>query len=49
MRSRLIALTLPMVLAFGVALVAAIAERVEYAHVAGKNRISLVIPTPSDS
>ena len=33
----------------GVALVAAIAERVEYAHVAGKNRISLVIPTPSDS
>jgi hypothetical protein len=30
-------------------LVAAIAERVEYAHVAGKNRISLVIPTPSDS
>jgi anti-sigma regulatory factor (Ser/Thr protein kinase) len=33
----------------GVALVAAIAERVEYAHVDGKNRISLVIPTPSDS
>jgi len=33
----------------GVALVAAIAERVEYAHVGGKNRISLVIPTPSDS
>jgi len=33
----------------GVALVAAIAERVEYARVAGKNRISLVIPTPSDS
>jgi len=32
----------------GVALVAAIAERVEYAHVGGKNRISLVIPTPSD-
>jgi anti-sigma regulatory factor (Ser/Thr protein kinase) len=32
----------------GVALVAAIAERVEYAHVAGKNRISLVIPTPSE-
>ena len=33
----------------GVALVAAIAERVEYVHVGGKNRISLVIPTPSDS
>jgi anti-sigma regulatory factor (Ser/Thr protein kinase) len=33
----------------GVALVAAIAERVEYEHVDGKNRISLVIPTPSDS
>jgi anti-sigma regulatory factor (Ser/Thr protein kinase) len=33
----------------GVALVAAIAERVEYARVDGKNRISLVIPTPSDS
>jgi hypothetical protein len=33
----------------GVALVAAIAERAEYAHVAGKNRISLVIPIPSDS
>ena len=33
----------------GVALVAAIAERVEYSHVDGKNRISLVIPTPSDS
>jgi anti-sigma regulatory factor (Ser/Thr protein kinase) len=33
----------------GVALVAAIAERVEYLRVAGKNRISLVIPTPSDS
>lgn len=33
----------------GVALVAAIAERVEYTHVAGKNRISLVIPTPSDT
>jgi len=33
----------------GVALVAAIAERVEYTHVDGKNRISLVIPTPSDS
>ena len=32
----------------GVALVAAIAERVEYAHVAGKNRISLVIPTSSE-
>ncbi len=33
----------------GVALVAAIAERVQYARVGGKNRISLVIPTPSDS
>ena len=32
----------------GVVLVAAIAERVEYAHVEGKNRISLVIPTPSE-
>ena len=49
MRSTLIAVTLPILLAFGVALVAAIADRVEYVHVAGKNRISLVIPTPSDS
>ena len=32
----------------GVVLVAAIAERVEYAYVRGKNRISLVIPTPSE-
>ena len=33
----------------GVALVAAIAERVEYARVGGKNRISLVIPISPDS
>jgi len=33
----------------GVALVAAIAEHVEYAHVGGRNRISLVIPIPFDS
>jgi anti-sigma regulatory factor (Ser/Thr protein kinase) len=33
----------------GVALVAAIAERVEYTRAEGKNRISLVIPIPSDS
>ena len=32
----------------GILLVAAIAERVEYAHVGGRNRISLVIPTPSE-
>ena len=33
----------------GVALVAAIAERVEYTRAEDRNRISLVIPIPSDS